>query len=98
MGMLLAANIDKKPMVPMLGGAIKAMFHDPADAFFTGRLMDLLYDGVPVDCSSKEVAAIAVCTTLESEPAIRKIDDEHFAFSLFAGVSKDRLSKFDYVT
>lgn len=47
MGMILAANVDKKPMVPMLGGAIKALFHDPADAFYTGRVMDLLYDGVP---------------------------------------------------
>lgn len=94
MGMLLAANIDKKPMVSMLGGAIKTMFHDPADAFFTGRVMDLLYDGVPIDCSSKELAAMAVCLTLESEPAIRKINDEHFAFSLFAGVSKVTFSMF----
>lgn len=87
MGMLLATNIDKKPMVPLIAGAIKELFHDPADAFFTGRVMDILYDGVKIDCSSKEMTPVAICTSLGGQPAVKKIDDTTYAFSLFAGVS-----------
>lgn len=87
MGMLLATNIDKKPLLPAIEGAIKNMFHDPADAFYTGRVWDLLYDGVEIDCSSDDQTVTAICLSMESMKPIRKIDDKHFAFSLFAGVS-----------
>lgn len=84
--MLLATNVDKAPMLPMLEGAIKNLFNDPADAFYTGRVMDLLFDGVSVDCSSKDDTTVAVCLQLEEK--LRRIDDGHLAFSLFGGVSK----------
>lgn len=36
MGMFLAINVDKQPMLPAIDGAIKNLFQDPADAFYTG--------------------------------------------------------------
>lgn len=87
MGMLLATNIDKKPLLPSLYTAINNLFQNPEDAFFTGRIMDLLYDGVPIDCTSEDLTTKAICTSFDGMQPIRKIDDKHFAFSLFAGVS-----------
>lgn len=87
MGMLLAVNVDKKPMLPMVQGVIKKIFHDPADAFYTGRVWDLLYGGVKVDCSSDDAMVAAVCLQFEGEQAFRKDENGELFFSLFAGVS-----------
>lgn len=91
MGMLLATNVDKAPMLPLVEEAIKHLFHDPADAFFTGRVMDLLFDGVPIDCSSDNPMTTAVCVSLEEK--FPRIDDHHLAFSIFGGVSKENIKK-----
>lgn len=93
MGMLLAINVDKKPMLPSIYAAIKEIFHNPSDPFYTGRVMDILFDGVPIDCSSQiEVTTKAVCSQFSTgaQAAIRQIDDKHYAFSLFGGVSSKR--------
>lgn len=88
MGMLLATNIDKKPLLPSVANAINNLFQNPADAFFTGRIMDLLYDGVPIDCTAEDdLTTKGMCTAFDGMQPIRKIDNQHFAFSLFAGVS-----------
>lgn len=88
-GTFLSLNVDKKGMLGPISGAINAMFHDPPDPFFTGRVMDIAYDGVEIDCSTDHPVAKAMCASFASgsQPAVRKIDDQHFAFSLFAGVS-----------
>lgn len=87
--MALAVNVDKKPMLPLIAKAIDQLFHEPKDIFWTGRVMDVLFDGVPIDCSSFEFAATAACAVFKSGDvkAIRQIDDDNLMFSLFAGVS-----------
>lgn len=87
MGMLLAVNVDKQPMLPTVDSVIKKIFHDPADAFYTGRAMDLMYDGVGIDCSSDDALVTAVCMQFEDEKAFRKDENGQLSFSLFAGVS-----------
>lgn len=87
MGMLLATNYEKKPFLPKVDVAIKNLFNNPADGFFTGRAMDVLFDGVPIDCSSTEDTTAAICLQLEDMSAIKRIDDKHFAFSILGGVS-----------
>lgn len=86
--MALAINVDKKPMLPLIAKAIDLLFHEPKDMFWTGRVMDVLYDGISIDCSSNDFAASAACSVFKSGDvkAVRPIDDDHFAFSLFAGV------------
>lgn len=87
MGMLMAVNVDKQPMLPMVESALNLLFHNPSDAFYSGRVMDLLYDGVEVDCSSDDNTVKALCLNFDAEKAFRKIDDTHYAFSMFSGVS-----------
>lgn len=87
MGMLLATNIDKQPMLPMINGAIGKLFHNPIDAFYSGRVMDLLFDGVLIDCHSDDHITASMCYHFRNEKSFKKVDAHHFTFSLFSGVS-----------
>lgn len=86
--MLLAVNVDKKPMIGLADKAIKDLFHNPTDMFWTGRVMDVLFDGIPIDCSSENFEATATCSVFKSGEvaAIREHNETHFAFSLFSAV------------
>lgn len=95
MGMFLATNVDKQAMLPVIDGVVKNLFHEPADAFYTGRVMDVLYDGVDVDCSADDKTTVAICLTFDTNQALRKVGDHQYKFSLFGGVSTDKfLSSF----
>lgn len=85
--MFLATNVDKKPLLRTVENAAKALFHDPTDVFFTGRVMDLLYDGVLINCGGEDKTAAALCIELEQEIAFKRINDTALSFSLFGGVS-----------
>lgn len=85
--MLMAVNVDKQPMLPTIGEVVNNMFHNPVDAFFTGKAMDILFNGIPIDCSSDHKITAAVCLSFEENASMRKVDDKTYAFSLFAGVS-----------
>lgn len=85
----LSVNVDRQPMLPLASNAINHIFHNPVDPFWTGRAMDLLFDGIPIDCSSTDFNAKAVCSVFESgeSQAIQPVDDDTFKFSFFGGVS-----------
>lgn len=84
--MLLATNVDKKPLLSSIEQAVKNLFHDPADAFYTGRAMDMMFGGVSVDCTGDDKLTMAVCMTIAEESAFKRIDEGHLAFSMFGGV------------
>lgn len=49
--------------------------------------MDILFDGVAIDCSSEEFEASSVCSALGNEKAIKTVNDTHLSFSVLGGVS-----------
>lgn len=83
---LLTLNIDKKALLPILNSAIEILFNSPQHMYYTGRVMDILFDGIPIDCSSDKFEAQAVCSVLGSGEfkAIRPLNSTHYAFSLLA--------------
>lgn len=86
MGLLLATNIDKQPMLPLIDNAIGNLFDNPKDAFYTGRAMDMLFNGVPLDCHSRDDhITAAMCYNFRNEKSFKKVDSHHFTFSLFGG-------------
>lgn len=49
------------------------------------KAMDLLFDGVPVDCSSQSFAAKAICSIFESEASqLKRVNETHYNFSFLA--------------
>lgn len=68
--------------------AIKHLFNSPTDAFWTGRAMDLLVDGILIDCNTTNPMAKVACTQIQKmkNPQIRSIDTKRMKFSYLAGV------------
>lgn len=87
MGIFLATNVDKQPLLPSVENVIKNLFHDPADAFYTGRAMDLMFDGITIDCTTDDKITQALCLSFDDNKSFIRIDEGHLKFSLFGGVS-----------
>lgn len=88
-GMALAYNVNRKPMLTLVNKVINGIFHNPKDPFWTGRVMDLLFAGIEIDCTSEEFAVQAACTIFESGEvkAIEPLRENFFKFSFFGAVS-----------
>lgn len=68
--------------------AIRELFHNPNDAFWTGRALDLLFNGIEIDCSTKNALGRLACSEIRNgkHQVFRPINNELFVFSLFGGV------------
>lgn len=89
LAMVLSLNVDRPELLGFAKTAIEGILHDPEDIFFTGRLWDLLYDGIYLDCSSDIFEVTAVCSEFDSGDygEIRRVNETTFNFSLFGNVS-----------
>lgn len=69
--------------------AIKALtqIFKPTSPFLTARAMDILFDGVGIDCSSEEFEARSFCSVMESQKAIKIVNETYLLFSILGGVS-----------
>lgn len=85
----LAVNVDRKGMIPLVAAAINEIFHHPKDAFWTGRAMDIMFDGLPMDCSSEDFNSKAVCSLFEAGESqqVEPMGDDQYKFSIMGGVS-----------
>ncbi|XP_055300262.1 sensory neuron membrane protein 1-like [Sitodiplosis mosellana] len=70
----------------MISDAIRFIFN-PKTPFWTGKAMDLLFDGIPINCTSKNFKARTICSTFEAGEIeyIQQVSDDatEFKFSLF---------------
>lgn len=85
-GMYLSTNVERKPFLSQIDDAVKAMFHDPPDAFFMGKAMDILFNGVQFGCTGDKLAK-ALCINFDAEIPFTRIDESLMKYSLFGGVS-----------
>lgn len=71
-----------------IGKAVNSIFHNPDSVFVTAKAKDILFDGLPVDCTVTDFAGAAVCNVLKTEAKDLVPDGENrYKFSLFGGVS-----------
>lgn len=86
-GIAISVKHDRAPMLPLISKAIIEIFN-PTSFLSEVKAMDILFRGVPIDCSSENFAAQAICTALEgSSSNIKPINESHFQFSFFGGVN-----------
>lgn len=80
---------EHKQFMHVAVAAIKAMFHNPSDAFWTGRAMDLIFDGIDIDCSSKDPLVRIACKEIDRNggATIMRANETTFKFSMLGGVS-----------
>lgn len=88
LSMVLGTNVERAAILPIVNNAVNAIFHEPKDIFTTSRAMDLLFDGISIDCSSQHVAAVGACNVMDTQAkSIRRINETTLAFSLFRSVN-----------
>lgn len=87
-GIGLAVHFEHQQFIHVAVAAIKELFHNPSDAFWTGKAMNLLFDGIKIDCSTKNPLAKVACGEMKSgdHQAIRQLDNQYLSFSLLGGV------------
>ncbi|XP_055606895.1 sensory neuron membrane protein 1-like [Uranotaenia lowii] len=84
MGALIMVQRDKEAMLQLVSEGLSLIFAPLREhAFLTVRVMDLLFDGIPIDCSSEEFSAKAICSGLDTEGAVLPLNDTHVKFSMF---------------
>lgn len=68
--------------------AIKEIFHEPTDVFWTGRAMDVLFNGILIDCDVTNSLAKIACKEIRkrNDPTFKSLDNGKLLFSMFAGV------------
>lgn len=88
LAMVLSINIDREELLPFIQSAMNGLLHNPKDIFFSGRVWDLLYDGIDLDCSSDEFEVTAVCSEFDSGDygEIQRFNETTFKFSMFGNV------------
>lgn len=68
--------------------AIREIFHEPTDVFWTGRAMDLMFNGIQIDCDVTNSLAKIACREIRdrNDPTFKSLDNGKLMFAMFAGV------------
>lgn len=85
-GGLIAIQRDKAPLLPIAMKALTQIFQ-PRTPFLTAPALDILFNGVGIDCSSEEFVVRSLCSAMEIEKAIKVVNDTYLTFSVLGGVS-----------
>lgn len=87
----MSVNKDRAAMLPLVSKGINTIFHEPTTVFWTGKVMDILFHGIDVDCTSHNFNSKAICSVFadgEVESVTRKEGEPGiYKFSLLGNVS-----------
>lgn len=84
---MIAIQRDSKPLLEMAINALTDIFK-PSTPFLTARIMDILFDGITIDCSGDSFLVKSTCIQIKEKRGIKVINDTHLAFSALGGVSE----------
>ncbi|KAL0267641.1 UNVERIFIED_CONTAM: hypothetical protein PYX00_009850 [Menopon gallinae] len=84
-GMVLRVDEMMPEYVSYLNPVFPALFPGVEDIFLRATVRDLLFDGIPIDCSSSDFMVTTACNNLEEDlpKTIRKVGEKAFRFSFF---------------
>ncbi|KAL7029807.1 hypothetical protein ACKWTF_006372 [Chironomus riparius] len=94
MGGLIAAQRDRPGLLGIVIQAFQQIFEPEGTPFLTTKVMDLLFNGVGVDCNREDLEASIVCPQIANEKNIKKINDTYFTISLFGESNGTSLGKY----
>lgn len=79
----------QRDFAPLLDLATKAMdqiFHVKTP-FLTASVMDILFNGIGIDCNHTEFEAISFCEKIKAEAkGLKIVNDTYIEFSVLGGV------------
>ncbi|XP_026294183.1 sensory neuron membrane protein 1-like [Frankliniella occidentalis] len=84
LSMVYTVEREKPGALNLLAKGIKFLFNNPTTPFLTAKARDILFDGVPINCTSKDFATAAICTMIRANPSgLKPVGDDIFLFSFF---------------
>lgn len=84
----MTVHYEVRQLIRVAKVAFKEIFHEPTDVFWTGRAMDLMFDGIQIDCDVNTSFAKIACQEMveRNGERFRRLDNGKLMFSMFAGV------------
>ncbi|XP_051174134.1 sensory neuron membrane protein 1-like [Leptopilina boulardi] len=85
LGMVMGTLREKPNAIGLVGKAINSIFHNPKSVFVKVKVKDLLFTGLPIDCTVTDFAGAAVCGILkeQGEDDLIKEGEGRYRFSFF---------------
>lgn len=85
--MVTMTKNTKPSALGLINKAIPLLYPDQTSVFMTASANDIMWNGLDINCTSTEFAAVAVCMQIRQNSAgLHKISNDHFKFSLFGVV------------
>lgn len=79
---------DTPALLTIANRGIPHLYNHPKNIFLTAKARDILFEGVVLNCTSKDFAAVALCTGIRmNSKGLHKVNDNIFKFSFFGVVS-----------
>lgn len=88
-GTLMTVKREREAFLPTVIKAMRYIYENATIPFVKVRAMDLLFRGIPLDCSGKHFEVKAVCTAIRTEGAeqgVRILNDTHISISVLGHV------------
>lgn len=84
----MTVHFEFRQFMRVAKSAIKEIFHEPTDVFWTGRAIDLMFHGIQIDCDVDKAMAQVACGEIRDrkDPHFRTLDNGKMMFSIFGGV------------
>lgn len=82
--MVMTTLREKPSAIGILNKAVDSIFKKPDSVFVRAKAREILFDGLPVDCTVKDFAGSAVCSILKTEGKdLIEVEENRYKFSIF---------------
>ncbi|XP_023315904.1 sensory neuron membrane protein 1-like isoform X1 [Trichogramma pretiosum] len=82
---LIMAGVRERPKaMPIINKAVNSVFRNPTSLFVRVKAMDMMFNGLPIDCNVTDFAGSAVCSLLreKAEGTLQIDGPDQYRFSL----------------
>ena len=86
LGMIKLTLMEQPSAIGIVNKAVDSIFKKPGTVFVKAKAKDILFDGLPIDCTVKDFAGAATCNVLKGkaeENGLLSDGEGHYRFSLF---------------
>ncbi|KAL7302061.1 hypothetical protein TKK_0005294 [Trichogramma kaykai] len=83
--MVMGTVRDKPAALPVVNKAVNSIFKNPSNVFVKVKAMDLMFNGLPIDCRVSDFPGSAVCAELKKQAELGNLQIEgpdQYRFSL----------------
>lgn len=87
-GIGMTTHLEMPQFMHVAVAAINELFNNPVDVFWTGRVMDLLFNGIEINCNTTDPLTKVACREIRKRKisSFQPIENKRFRFSALGAV------------